>query len=72
MAASLLRLVFQLSIINGFYKWSCAGPASQASLCAAPEPSTWALMLARIGGIGLVFCHAKKHLGFTFARAIAG
>ena len=33
---------------------------------AAPEPSTWVLMFAGIGGIGLVLRQAKRKIGFRF------
>ena len=39
---------------------------SQAGVSAAPEPSTWFLMFAGIGGIGLMLRRAKKTIGFPF------
>ncbi len=44
--------------------------ASQA-ISAAPEPSTWLLMLAGIGGIGLMLRRARKTMGFRFKDALA-
>jgi hypothetical protein len=43
-----------------------AGPVS-----AAPEPSTWVLLFAGIGGIGLVLRSAKKVPGFRFKDCLA-
>lgn len=48
------------------------GTVQFTATSAAPEPGTWALMMAGVGGIGLAFRQAKKKHGFTFARAIAG
>ncbi len=39
---------------------------------AAPEPSTWLLMFAGIGGIGLMLRRAKKTMGFRFKDALSG
>ncbi|MHB8286722.1 MAG: FxDxF family PEP-CTERM protein, partial [Caulobacteraceae bacterium] len=47
------------------------GTVEFTATSAAPEPGTWALMMAGIGGIGLAFRQAKKKHGFTFARALA-
>ena len=44
--------------------------ASQA-VSAAPEPSTWLLMIAGIGGIGLMLRQAKKTLGFRLRDALS-
>ncbi len=41
------------------------------SVSAAPEPSTWLLMFAGIGGIGLMLRQAKKTMGFRFKDALA-
>ncbi|MHB8284791.1 MAG: PEP-CTERM sorting domain-containing protein [Caulobacteraceae bacterium] len=38
---------------------------------AAPEPSTWLLMIAGIGGIGLIFRQAKRKHGFTLAAGLS-
>ena len=38
---------------------------------AAPEPSTWLLMFAGIGGIGLMLRRAKKSMSFRFKDALA-
>ena len=43
--------------------------ASAGSVSAAPEPSTWALMIAGIGGIGLMLRRARKTMGFRFKDA---
>jgi uncharacterized protein YaiE (UPF0345 family) len=37
-----------------------------ATVSAVPEPSTWLLMIAGIGGIGLMLRRAKKSVGFGF------
>ena len=47
-------------------------PISSGSVSAAPEPSTWALMLAGIAGVGCASRKAKRRHGFTLARALAG
>ena len=41
------------------------------AVSAAPEPSTWLLMLAGIGGIGLMMRRARKALGFRFEDALS-
>ena len=38
---------------------------------AAPEPSTWALMIAGLGGIGLMLRRAKKTMGFRLKAAFS-
>jgi PEP-CTERM motif len=38
---------------------------------AVPEPSGWVLMLAGLGGVGLVLRQAKRKLGVAFAQALA-
>ncbi len=43
------------------------GPA----VSAAPEPSTWVLMFAGIGGIGLMLRRAKTTMGFRFKDALS-
>ena len=40
-----------------------------SSVSAAPEPSTWLLMIAGIGGIGLMLRRAKKTMGFRLQDA---
>lgn len=40
-------------------------------VAACPEPSTWLLMLAGVGGIGLAFRQAKRKHGFRFKDAFA-
>ncbi len=42
-----------------------------AAVSAAPEPSTWLLMIAGIGGIGLMLRRAKQISGFKFKDAFA-
>ena len=37
----------------------------------APEPSTWALLIAGVGGIGFAFRQARKKHGFSFAKALS-
>ena len=41
----------------------------QSAVSAAPEPSTWLLMFAGIGGIGLMLRRAKQTTGFRFKDA---
>ena len=41
-----------------------------ATVSAAPEPSTWLLMFAGIGGIGVMLRRAKKTMGFRFKDAL--
>ena len=38
---------------------------------AVPEPSTWLLMIAGIGGIGLMLRRAKQTMGFRFRDAFS-
>lgn len=42
-----------------------------SGVSAAPEPSTWALMLAGVAGIGLMFRRVRKTMGFRFRDALA-
>ena len=42
-----------------------------SSVSAAPEPSTWLLLFAGIGGIGLMMRKAKRKMGFRFKDAFA-
>ena len=44
---------------------------SNGQVSAAPEPSTWLLMIAGVGGIGLMLRRAKKTAGFRFKNAFA-
>ena len=44
--------------------------AITSAVSAAPEPSTWLLMIAAIGGVGLMLRRAKKTMGFRF-RALS-
>ena len=39
------------------------------AVSAAPEPSTWLLMFAGIGGIGLMLRRAKRTVGYQFKDA---
>ena len=41
-----------------------------SAISAAPEPSTWLLMLAGIGGIGLMLRRARKTMGFRLKDAL--
>ena len=50
---------------------SVAVSISDSSVSAAPEPSTWLLMFAGIGGIGLMLRQAKRKMGFRFKDALA-
>ena len=47
------------------------GTWNGAAVSAAPEPSTWLLMSAGIGGIGLMLRRAKKTMGFRFKDAFS-
>ena len=40
------------------------------SASAAPEPSTWLLMIVGIGGIGFMLRQAKRKMGFRFKDAL--
>ena len=42
-----------------------------SAVSAAPEPSTWLLMFAGSGGIGLMMRRAKKTMGFRFRDAFS-
>ena len=42
-----------------------------ATVSAVPEPSTWLLMIAGIGGIGLIMRRARKTMGFRFRETFA-
>jgi hypothetical protein len=44
---------------------------ASGSVSAAPEPSTWALMFAGLGGIGLILRRAKNTMTFRFKDAFA-
>ena len=44
---------------------------SQVGVSAAPEPSTWLLLLCGMGGIGLMLRRAKKTTGLRFGNAIS-
>ena len=41
-----------------------------AEVSAAPEPASWALMIAGVGMIGLTFRQARRRHGFKFANAV--
>jgi len=43
----------------------------QATPSAAPEPSTWILLLAGLGGVGLILRRAKSGLGFGMKPNVA-
>ena len=47
------------------------GTAGTFSISAVPEPSTWLLMIAGIGGIGLMLRRPKRSLGFNSAASAA-
>ena len=42
-----------------------------SSVSAAPEPSTWLLMIAGIGGIGLMLRQARRKTGFRLKKSFA-
>ena len=42
-----------------------------STVSAVPEPSTWLLMIAGIGGIGLMLRRAKQTMGFRFKDAVS-
>ena len=41
-----------------------------SAVSAAPEPSTWALMIAGLGAIGLAFRQGGRRRGFAFTRVL--
>ena len=45
--------------------------STSTAVSAAPEPSTWLLMFAGIGGIGLMMRRAKKTMGFRFKDGLS-
>ena len=45
--------------------------AGQNISLGVPEPSTWLLMIAGIGGIGLMLRRARKSMGFRFRDAFS-
>ena len=47
------------------------GTWNASAVSAAPEPSTWLLMFAGLGGIGLMLRRAKKTMGFRVKDAFA-
>ena len=48
--------------------FSGANGVAFSAVSAAPEPSTWLLMFAGIGGIGLMLRRAKGTMGFRFKK----
>jgi hypothetical protein len=56
--------------LEGAFALTPAG-AGGSPVSAAPEPSSWALMLLGVGSIGYAFRRAKKGYGGTFARAVS-
>jgi hypothetical protein len=48
-----------------------ASATAPGTISAAPEPSTWLLMIAGIGGIGLMLRRAKTAVGLRDAAALA-
>jgi len=57
------------SSANGAYQMDVTAEA--ASVSAAPEPSTWLLMMAGIGGVGLWLRRANKRFGLGGKGALA-
>ena len=51
--------------------YASASAPGNSPISAAPEPSTWLLMFAGIGGIGLMLRRAKKTIGFQFKDAFS-
>ena len=51
------------SIADGFTEGEGTLDISNISSSAAPEPSTWLLMIAGVGGIGLMLRRAKQTMG---------
>ncbi len=47
------------------------GTLTVTAVSAAPEPSSWLLMIAGIGGLGLMLRRAKKTMGFRFKDALS-
>lgn len=45
--------------------------AAPAGVSAAPEPSAWLLMIAGVGGVGLLLRRATKRLGLQFKGVVA-
>ena len=54
--------------IDAIYTSASASGVSPVS--PTPEPSTWALMIAGVGMIGLAFRQARRRHGFKFANAV--
>ena len=62
----------EIAFSNGQIIGSGVSYATQVGgVSAAPEPSTWLLMFAGIGGIGLMLRRAKKTMGFRFKDALS-
>ncbi len=57
-------------IIGTGVSYESASPGG-SPISAAPEPSTWLLMIAGIGGIGLMLRRAKTTMGFRFKDALS-
>jgi hypothetical protein len=53
-----------------FYEYNTPATFS-GTISAAPEPSTWLLMLAGIGGVGLMMRRVKKTAGLRGRSALA-
>ena len=47
------------------------GTWNSGAVSAAPEPGTWLLMFAGIGGIGLMLRQARRKMGFRFRDAFS-
>ena len=56
---------------SGFVNASRVIATISPTISAAPEPSTWVLMVAGIGGVGLMLRRAKQTMGFRFKDALS-
>ena len=56
---------------EGFALGGTGGTGNPPPISAAPEPATWLLMFAGIGGIGLMLRQARRKMGFRFRDAFS-
>lgn len=66
--SSSTALAFYGREVPGWYELD---HVSVVDLAAVPEPSTWLLMIAGLGGVGLMLRRARKTLGFKGQGALA-